>query len=78
MNEWIKKEKLLSKEFVFSDFKEAIGFVNRVAGLAEKHNHHPDIMVYDYKKVRLTLTTHDKGKVTEKDYNLADEIDKTR
>ena len=73
--EWIKEKDHLTKEFSFKNFKEAINFVNEVARLAEEENHHPDIMLYDYKNVRLTLSTHSEGKVTDKDYKLADRID---
>lgn len=76
MKQWIKEKDQLSKEFSFKDFKEAVNFVNQVAQLAEQNNHHPDILIYDYKNVRLTLSTHTEGKVTEKDYKLADQIDK--
>lgn len=76
MANWIKVNKQLRKEFTFRDFSEAMAFVNRVAELAEGQNHHPDILLYRYKHVRLTLTTHSEGKVTEADYKLAEMIDK--
>ena len=73
---WEKEDKLLVKEFEFSNFKEAVDFVNNIVPLAEKANHHPDILIHAYKKVRVSLTTHDADQVTEKDYALAKEIDK--
>lgn len=76
MNKWNEKNDQLTADFSFNDFSEAIGFVNRVASLAEEHNHHPDILIHGYSNVRLTLTTHDRGKVTEKDFSLAGAIDK--
>jgi 4a-hydroxytetrahydrobiopterin dehydratase len=76
MAKWIKENEQLTKEFSFKNFVEAVSFVNSVAGLAEKNNHHPDILIYSYKNVRLTLSTHSEGKVTEKDYHLAEQIDK--
>ena len=75
MKQWVKEKDQLSKEFSFKDFKEAVNFVNKVAQLAEQNNHHPDILLYGYKNVRLTLSTHTEGKVTDKDYKLADQID---
>ena len=75
MEKWIKEKNHLTKEFSFNNFKEAINFVNKVALLAEENNHHPDILLYNYKNVRITLSTHSEGKVTDKDYNLADQID---
>ncbi|MFW6277375.1 MAG: 4a-hydroxytetrahydrobiopterin dehydratase [Prolixibacteraceae bacterium] len=73
---WEKKDNYLVKEFGFEDFTEAVNFVNKIVPLANKANHHPDILIHSYKKVKVTLTTHDEGKVTEKDYDLAKEIDK--
>ena len=67
-NRWIK-------EFIFSNFIQAIEFVNKIAILAEKADHHPDIYIHSYKKVRIELFTHSRGKITDKDYDLAKEID---
>ncbi len=75
MENWISEKDRLTKEFSFENFSEAVNFVNKVAVLAEKHNHHPDILLHSYKNVRLTLSTHSEGKVTDKDYKLADQID---
>jgi 4a-hydroxytetrahydrobiopterin dehydratase len=72
---WLKQNQSLTKEFVFSNFKEAIAFVNRVARLADDKNHHPDILIHSYKKVKITLTTHNEGKVTDKDTQMAKLID---
>lgn len=49
-------------------------FVNKVAKLAEAANHHPDITIYNYNRVRLALTTHDEGGLTVKDFKLAAKI----
>jgi 4a-hydroxytetrahydrobiopterin dehydratase len=76
MGEWETVDGKLTREYVFSNFKEAIAYVNRVAEVAERLNHHPDIMVYAYKKVRLTLYTHSESRISEKDKELADLIDK--
>ncbi len=73
---WEKKDNYLVKEFEFEDFTGAVNFVNKIVPPANKADHHPDILIHSYKKVKVTLTTHDKGKVTEKDYELAKEIDK--
>ena len=73
--DWERNKQEISKEYVFGNFKEALDFVNVVGKLAEEVNHHPDIRIYDYKKVKLTLTTHSEGKVTEKDLALANKID---
>ena len=63
------------REFVRADFATAIDFVIVVAELAEQANHHPDILIHDYKQVRLTLTTHAAGGLTELDFELAHAID---
>ncbi len=66
----------LTRTFQFEDFVTALGFVNRVAALAEEAGHHPDIDSR-YRRVRLGLSTHDAGGLTVKDFNLAAAIDKT-
>jgi 4a-hydroxytetrahydrobiopterin dehydratase len=66
----------LFKEFKFKDFVSAWGFMNRVALIAEKMDHHPD-WANSYNHVTIRLSTHDAGNtVTDKDRKLAAEIDK--
>ncbi len=72
--EWSLTGDSIQRTFNFDDFTAAMGFVNRIAELAETVQHHPDIMVR-YNKVTLTLSTHDAGGVTEKDFTFAREID---
>lgn len=72
---WQEQDKIISKEFKFEDFKLALEFVNKVGVLAEKANHHPDIEL-GWGRVKISLTTHSEGKVTDKDRKLAEEIDK--
>lgn len=60
----------IERKFRFRDFVQAWGFLSRVALLAEAHGHHPELS-NNYNRVRLTLTTHDAGGVTEKDIRLA-------
>ncbi len=74
--EWINENNALSKTFVFKDFIEAVSFVNETVPLAEKLQHHPDVEIFAYNKVKVTLSTHEEGdKVTEKDTELSKEID---
>jgi 4a-hydroxytetrahydrobiopterin dehydratase len=68
--DWTLNGVTLHRTFGFENFIEAMGFVNRVAELAESHQHHPDIMIR-YGKVTLTLSTHDAGGITDKDFALA-------
>ncbi len=62
------------RDFQFADFAGAMAFVNRVAELAEAANHHPDILLHGWNKVRLELSTHSAGRVTEADHALAARI----
>ena len=72
--DWKKKDSTITRTFQFKDFPMAIKFVNAVAKLAEKAWHHPDIDIR-WNKVTLTLTTHDAGGLTEKDFKLATQFD---
>ena len=69
---WAKDEKrdAITREFVFPDFNRAFAFMTQVALAAEKADHHPEWSNV-YNKVRVTLTTHDAGGVTQKDLDLA-------
>jgi 4a-hydroxytetrahydrobiopterin dehydratase len=65
----------IHKDFQFADFSEAWGFLSRIALLAEKMDHHPEIFNV-YNRVALTLSTHDAGGLSDRDINLADAIDR--
>lgn len=71
---WERQGQQLRREFRFGTFREAMAFANRVAELAERHDHHPDLLV-QYARVTLTLSTHDAGGLTELDFRLAREIE---
>lgn len=73
--EWKKTGDEISRTFQFKDFVAAMKFVNSVAELAEKTQHHPDIDIR-WNKVTLALSTHDAGGLTEKDFKLAKEFDR--
>jgi len=70
---WGQEGNQIAKQFKFKNFIQSIGFVNKVAILAERVDHHPDILI-EYSKVTITLSTHSEGGLTEKDFNLASEI----
>ena len=72
--DWKKKAAVISRTFEFKDFPAAMKFVNAVAKIAEKEQHHPDIDIR-WNKVTLALTTHDAGGLTEKDFALAKKFD---
>jgi 4a-hydroxytetrahydrobiopterin dehydratase len=72
--EWELEKKHIERTFEFDDFADAIDFVNALAEVAEDEEHHPDIDIR-YNKVRLVLSTHSKGGLTEMDFGLAERID---
>lgn len=71
---WALDEETIRKTFEFSNFNEAMGFVVRVALLAEPVNHHPDIDIR-WNKVTIALSTHSEGALTEKDTSLARQME---
>jgi 4a-hydroxytetrahydrobiopterin dehydratase len=74
--EWRRGEdSSIVRELTFADFAAAIAFVNRVAEIAEAANHHPDILLHSWNRVRLTLSTHSQGGLTDADFELAGRID---
>lgn len=72
---WIQEEKQIVKEFQFKDFEEALSFVNKAGAEAEKMNHHPDIFIHSWNKVKITISTHSEGGITIKDFHLAQKIE---
>lgn len=74
-SEWRCEGDAIVREYKLTDFREAIAFVNRVADVAETAGHHPDILVHGWNKVRLELSTHSQGGITQADLDLADNID---
>jgi 4a-hydroxytetrahydrobiopterin dehydratase len=72
---WTRDGNALTKTYTFKGFKGAMAFANRVADAANTANHHPDIHVEDYKKVRIVLTTHVARAITDADVELAKKID---
>jgi 4a-hydroxytetrahydrobiopterin dehydratase len=72
---WKREGEAIARDYTFGDFKEAMAFVNKVADAAEAANHHPDILVHGWNKVRLTLSTHSVGGLTQGDLDMARTID---
>src|SRR5262245_9862317 len=72
---WLRKGAQIERTVKLKNFVEAMKFVNAVAEIAERHNHHPDIDIR-WNKVTLVLSTHSAGGLTEKDFALAGEIDR--
>jgi 4a-hydroxytetrahydrobiopterin dehydratase len=75
-SEWQREGDEIVRERKFDDFAAAMEFVNRVAQEAEEANHHPDILVHGWNKVRLSLTNHSAGGLTDADFQMADSIDR--
>ena len=75
LSDWEFTNDQLSKTYLFTNFREAMGFIIRISYEAEQQDHHPEI--YNcYNRVKISLNTHDAGnKVTQKDFNLAHAID---
>ena len=72
---WNLKDEAIAKQYTWPSFPDAIKFVNQVADLAEQADHHPDILI-NYRRVTLTLATHSEGGITQKDFDLAAQIEK--
>lgn len=72
--QWSEAGGVIQRTWQFKDFLAAMDFVTRIADLAEKRGHHPDILVR-YNKVTLSLSTHDAGGITNKDFDFAAEAD---
>ena len=76
MTDWpIDNQGRLSKTFEFKNYRKSFAFTSQVEMLSEKKNHHPQI-VLDYNKVTVSLISHDVQKITQRDIDLADQIDK--
>ncbi len=69
------ENKQIEKEYTFKNFKQAIAFINKIADIAEAEGHHPDIFLHGYKKVKIMLSTHAIGGLSENDFILAAKID---
>jgi 4a-hydroxytetrahydrobiopterin dehydratase len=72
---WEREGDEIVREWRFDDFNEAIAFINRVAEVAEDANHHPDIFLHGWNKVKLSLADHGAGGLTEMDFSMAGRFD---
>ena len=72
--EWDSNKKTIERTFEFDDFLQAVDFVNAVAEIADEEEHHPDIDIR-FNKVRLALSTHSEGGLTDLDFQVAEKID---
>jgi len=74
-NGWIYKDTQISKDFQLKDFQSVLDFVNKVGAEAEKMDHHPDILMHSWNKVKISVSTHSEGGITGKDFSLAKKIE---
>lgn len=74
-SDWKQEGDEIVREWRFEDFAHALDFVNRVGEVAEEANHHPDIFLHGWNKVRLSLTNHAAGGLTPEDFEMAQRID---
>ena len=72
---WEFGDNRIGKEFELKDFRSALAFVNKVGEEAEQMDHHPDIFLHSWNKVKITVSTHSAGGVTENDFKLAGKIE---
>jgi 4a-hydroxytetrahydrobiopterin dehydratase len=70
------KEKIIEKTFDRKNFLGCAAFIQQIANVAEKQDHHPDILLSGYKNVKVMLSTHSAGGITQNDFDLAKAIDK--
>jgi len=66
----------IEKNFEFENFKEALDFLNKVGEIAEEEGHHPDMELFNWNKVRISLSTHSVGGLSENDFILATKVDR--
>ena len=75
LKDWSYFNKQITKEFKLFDFKEALAFGNKAGVAAEEMDHHPDILMHSWNKVKISISTHSEGGVTDKDFRLAQKIE---
>jgi 4a-hydroxytetrahydrobiopterin dehydratase len=73
---WNREGKQITKQFELKDIKTALSFVNKIGEKAEVIDHHPDIFIHSWNKVKITISTHSEGGLTKKDFQLAEKIQK--
>lgn len=72
---WTRSGSAIERRFTFDDFRSAVEFLVQVAGYSDQLNHHPDVNIH-WNEMTLTLWTHASGGLTEKDFALAETIDR--
>ena len=75
LDNWKVENKSIVREYILKDFKLALEFVNKVGHAAEEMDHHPDILIHSWNKVKFTISNHKEGGLTDKDFKLAHKIE---
>jgi 4a-hydroxytetrahydrobiopterin dehydratase len=73
LTDWNVASDKLARKFTFKNFAESLEFINRVGAIAERRDHHPDVL-FGWGYAEIFITTHDAGGITERDFELAREI----
>ncbi|MDQ6985927.1 MAG: 4a-hydroxytetrahydrobiopterin dehydratase [Candidatus Dojkabacteria bacterium] len=78
LSSWIydKESEELVFDLTLENFKQCVELLNKVLEVAEKLNHHPDVRIYNYKKIEIRITTHDQNGITEIDFEFASLVNK--
>ena len=76
VKDWKLVGNAIEKNYKLSNFRQAIQFINKVADIAEAENHHPDILLWSWNNVKLTLSTHTVKGLSDNDFILASKIDR--
>jgi 4a-hydroxytetrahydrobiopterin dehydratase len=74
-SEWQREGDEIVRHVELKDFAGAIALTNRIAEVAEQHNHHPDILIHGWNQVKLSLTNHSAGGLTDTDFEVARDFD---
>ena len=72
---WQREGEAITREFVLAGFTEAAQFITKIAPIANAMDHHPDVQLHRYKRVKIILSTHSAGGLTQNDFDLAAKID---
>ena len=73
LSEWTVAGEKLARKFAFRNFAESLAFINKVGAVAERADHHPDVL-FGWGYAEIFITTHDAGGITERDFALARQI----
>ena len=75
---WIYKNGSIKKTFITSNYPSTMGFVAAIGGFCQRHNHHPDYIIMKYKELEVSFSTHSAGGITQKDIDIARDIEKIK